>query len=213
MQGLEAHGAQFQGTGDAGAASVRTRPRTGSIAAIASDPRGALLAEIDRSDAGRIIDADLRDSGAASRAVGYFLQAQRDLRAQAKTDAAKGEQPKGVQPKGAQAKNAAKQTPLRPDVGSAPPPIYNDEAKARFASALGTDIGFVERLVWFWSNHFCVSADKFQVRPIAGAFEREAVRTHVLGRFGDMLLAVESHPAMLFYLDNERSVGPNSPAG
>ncbi len=188
-------------------------PRTGSIAAIASDPRGALLAEIDRSGAGRIIDADLRDSGAASRAVGYFLQAQRDLRAQAKTDAAKGEQPKGVQPKGAQAKNAAKQTPLRPDVGSAPPPIYNDEAKARFASALGTDIGFVERLVWFWSNHFCVSADKFQVRPIAGAFEREAVRTHVLGRFGDMLLAVESHPAMLFYLDNERSVGPNSPAG
>ena len=52
-----------------------------------------------------------------------------------------------------------------------------------------------------------------QVRPIAGAFEREAIRAHVLGRFGDMLLAVESHPAMLFYLDNERSVGPNSPAG
>ena len=51
------------------------------------------------------------------------------------------------------------------------------------------------------------------MRPIAGAFEREAIRTHVLGRFGDMLLAVESHPAMLFYLDNVQSVGPNSPAG
>jgi len=51
------------------------------------------------------------------------------------------------------------------------------------------------------------------VRPIAGAFEREAIRAHVLGRFGNMLLAVESHPAMLIYLDNTRSVGPNSPAG
>ncbi len=183
-------------------------PRAGSIAAIASDPRGALNAELDRPGAGRIVNPDLRDSGAASRAVGYFLQAQRDLRQKAN-----GGNPKGNQPKAAQAQGTEKPPPPRPDVGSAPPPIYNDEAKARFASALGTDIGFVERLVWFWSNHFCVSADKFQVRPIAGAFEREAIRTHVLGRFGDMLLAVESHPAMLFYLDNVRSVGPNSPAG
>jgi hypothetical protein len=87
------------------------------------------------------------------------------------------------------------------------------EAKARFHAALGADIGFAERLTWFWSNHFCVSADKGGVRPICGAFEREAIRAHVLGRFGDMLLAVESHPAMLVYLDNARSIGPNSRAG
>ena len=74
-------------------------------------------------------------------------------------------------------------------------------------------LGFVERLVWFWSNHFCVSADKGIVRPICGAYEREAIRPHVLGRFGDMLLAVESHPAMLIYLDNARSIGPGSIAG
>ena len=47
----------------------------------------------------------------------------------------------------------------------------------------------------------------------AGAYEREAIRAHVLGRFGDMLLAVESHPAMLLYLDNARSIGPDSVAG
>ena len=35
----------------------------------------------------------------------------------------------------------------------------------------------------------------------------------MLGRFGDMLLAAESHPAMLLYLDNARSIGPNSLAG
>jgi uncharacterized protein (DUF1800 family) len=103
----------------------------------------------------------------------------------------------------------------RPDMAKqapgVPQQIYLQEAKARFDAALQADTGFVERLIWFWSNHFCVSADK--VRPIAGAFEREAIRPHVLGRFADMLLAVESHPAMLHYLDNARSIGPDSMAG
>jgi uncharacterized protein (DUF1800 family) len=102
----------------------------------------------------------------------------------------------------------------RPNPGpGVPQQIYLSEAKARFDAALGAEIGFVERLVWFWSNHFCVSADKGNVRQICGAYEREAIRAHVLGRFGDMLLAVESHPAMLIYLDNARSIGPDSPAG
>ena len=43
--------------------------------------------------------------------------------------------------------------------------------------------------------------------------ELEAIRGHVLGNFSDMLVAVESHPAMLLYLDNARSIGPNSFAG
>jgi uncharacterized protein (DUF1800 family) len=60
-------------------------------------------------------------------------------------------------------------------------------------------IGFGERLVLFWSNHFCVSVAKGQItRATAGALEREAIRPHVFGKFSDMLLAVEKHPAMLF---------------
>ena len=94
-----------------------------------------------------------------------------------------------------------------------PQQVYLEEAKARIDAALGADLGFVERLVWFWSNHFCVSADKGPVRAVCGAYEREAIRAHVLGRFADMLQAVESHPAMLFYLDNVRSIGPESIAG
>ena len=94
-----------------------------------------------------------------------------------------------------------------------PQQIYLDEARARIHGALGAEIGFVERLVWFWSNHFCVSADKGNVRAICGAFEREAIRSHVLGHFSQMLLAAESHPAMLIYLDNARSLGPESVAG
>ena len=65
----------------------------------------------------------------------------------------------------------------------------------------------------FWSNHFCVSVAKGPVRGLAGAYEREAIRPHVLGRFADMLRAVEQHPAMLIYLDNQVSTGPNSRAG
>ncbi len=48
---------------------------------------------------------------------------------------------------------------------------------------------------------------------MSGAYEREAIRPHVLGRFADLLLAVEGHPAMLFYLDNAGSIGANSIAG
>jgi uncharacterized protein (DUF1800 family) len=89
--------------------------------------------------------------------------------------------------------------------------IYLDEAKARIDAALAAEIGFAERLAWFWSNHFCISADKIQ--SMAGAYEREAIRPHILGRFADLLLAVEGHPAMLFYLDNGGSMGAGSIAG
>jgi uncharacterized protein (DUF1800 family) len=95
-----------------------------------------------------------------------------------------------------------------------PQRVYRDEAKARFQAALQARGGYGERLVAFWSNHFCVSVAKGQpVRVLAGAFEREAVRPHVLGRFSDMLLATATHPAMIFYLDNQQSIGPNSRAG
>jgi uncharacterized protein (DUF1800 family) len=91
---------------------------------------------------------------------------------------------------------------------------YRAEALARLQRAVIADCGFVERLVAFWSNHFCISANKGGLaRMWAGSFEREAIRPHVLGRFGDMLKAVEQHPAMLFFLDNQQSLGPESRAG
>ena len=194
-------------------------PRAGSVTAIASDPRGALIAELDRTGAGQIAASDLMGSGAAARAAAEFREAQREMRREAggqKKAAPKNAQPEDAQQKNAQPKNNADANPKgrpRPSVGVAPQENYLREAKARLDAALAAELGFAERLVWFWSNHFCISADKALVRPIAGAFEREAIRAHVLGRFGDMLLAVESHPAMLVYLDNARSIGPNSRAG
>jgi uncharacterized protein (DUF1800 family) len=91
---------------------------------------------------------------------------------------------------------------------------YRTEALARLQRAMIADCGFTERLVTFWSNHFCISANKGELARIwAGAFEREAIRPHVMGRFGDTLKAVEQHPAMLFFLDNQQSLGPDSRAG
>ncbi|MDE2136390.1 MAG: DUF1800 domain-containing protein [Gammaproteobacteria bacterium] len=91
-------------------------------------------------------------------------------------------------------------------------PIYMAEATARFQQAVTTDRPFVERLTQFWSNHFAVSIDKQYLAGLAGGFEREAIRPHVLGNFGDLLVAAEMHPAMLMYLDNHLSVGPHSAA-
>jgi len=89
---------------------------------------------------------------------------------------------------------------------------YVAAAGARASSALQTPAPFVERLVHFWANHFAVSVDKLLVVGMAGGFEADAIRPHVLGRFEDMLLGVASHPTMLLYLDQARSTGPNSQA-
>ena len=91
-------------------------------------------------------------------------------------------------------------------------PVYLDEAYARFSQAVSTERPFLERITQFWTNHFAVSIDKIAVLGIAGAMEREAIRPHVTGSFTRLLLAVEKHPAMLLYLDNQASIGPNSRA-
>jgi uncharacterized protein (DUF1800 family) len=183
-------------------------PAGDSIVAIADDPRGAVLADLERAGAGRVA-ADLPTSGAAARAV-FDFQATRQAEQKLASRAQKAAEAAG------EAMPVAAKAPL-PDAGMRPqqPPLpqqlIQKEAQARFDEATSAKIGFVERLVWFWSNHFCISADK--IVAMAGTYEREAIRPHVLGHFADMLQAVESHPAMLFYLDNVQSMGPDSVAG
>lgn len=87
---------------------------------------------------------------------------------------------------------------------------YMDQVSARFRNAAETDYPFHERLVYFWSNHFAVSADKQPISALAGAYENEVIRPNLGGKFIDLLLAAEKHSAMILYLDNERSIGPNS---
>lgn len=88
-----------------------------------------------------------------------------------------------------------------------------DAFLARMRLAATTDDGFAERWALFWINWFTVSATKFQAALVIPQYEAEAIRPHVFGRFEDLLVAAESHPAMLLYLDQAQSVGPNSLAG
>jgi uncharacterized protein (DUF1800 family) len=190
-----------------------------SISAIASDPRGALLADLDRPSTGQIA-AVLPSGPESARQVFDFRaqqQAEQKLAQRAKKEAdanstSMGNSSMNMSDAASTAAPAAAPPPKPPNQ---PPPLPQQlllsEAKVRFDAATTADIGFVERLVWFWSNHFCISADK--VVGMAGPYEREAIRPHVLGRFADLLLAVESHPAMLFYLDNVQSMGADSVAG
>lgn len=90
---------------------------------------------------------------------------------------------------------------------------YIEQTAARYRHAASTDLPFHERLVHFWSNHFAVSADKQPLPAIAGLMENEAIRPNVSSNFVDLLMAVEKHPAMIVYLDNQRSIGPNSTLG
>lgn len=192
-------------------------PRADTIETIATDPQGALMAELERPGAG-LVASDLPSSGAANRAVFEFnaeRNAKDKLARRQREAAQKLAEKAGTETAGME--NAmAGQTEAPPAPTEPPNPvplprrIFLDEAKARFDAAIGAEIGFVERLVWFWSNHFCVNAD---ATVEAGGYEREAIRPHVLGRFIDMLQAVESHPAMLLYLNNAQSIGPNSVVG
>jgi uncharacterized protein (DUF1800 family) len=164
------------------------RPR--ELSAIGGDGRDWLRAQL--LTAPLLADAGLRSS---ADILAQGLNLQREIQAARRNGA------------------AASQTALSAVAQKLPQylrPIYVSEVTARFADAVATERPFTERLVHFWSNHFAVSVDKQYLAGLAGSFEREAIRPHVLGNFGDLLLAVETHPAMLLYLDNHQSVGPHS---
>jgi len=92
-------------------------------------------------------------------------------------------------------------------------PIFQAEISAQMDALLVSEQPFRERLAWFWFNHFTVSVRQGGTRAVVGAYMREAIRPHVTGRFVDLLMAVMRHPAMLMYLDNTTSIGPDSRAG
>ncbi|MBP0491192.1 DUF1800 domain-containing protein [Pararoseomonas indoligenes] len=92
-----------------------------------------------------------------------------------------------------------------------PGDVAAQEMALLLSTAVDTRVPLVERLAIHWSDHF-TTAGGF-TGFLAGSMERQAIRPHMLGSFRDMLVAATLHPAMLFYLDNRSSVGPNSPFG
>jgi uncharacterized protein (DUF1800 family) len=162
--------------------------RPGEIKATRSDPRGHLLAQI------RAAGADQPSANPPS-SVERFTEV-RDYQMQQQAAKSAGDA------KADPVKMAARL--LRDDTGA--------DFLTRLQLAATTDAAFRERWTLFWANHFTVSANKLVTATLVGPFEQEAVRPHVFGRFEDLLTASSSHPAMLLYLDQAQSFGPDSAA-
>jgi uncharacterized protein (DUF1800 family) len=160
-------------------------PKPGELASISGDPRAWVTAQLARRPAP--LAGDLPPS---HETAALMLQARKDRKDRKEKD---------------QAEQRELQHRIRATMLA--------EIDARMRAAILGDTPVLERLTQFWSNHFTVSGMRPFVRGFTGAFEREAIRPHVTGRFSDMLLAVTSHPTMLLYLDNAQSIGPNSQIG
>ncbi len=201
---------------------------SGDLTSAASDPRGFVKAELHRPGGARLEMPGLQPTPALAQTVFAYQAEVKASREAAKANPAATEatdKPSDIKSMENMStdKPAEKAATVPMQTTETAPPAkplnviqktFRAEALARLQRALTADCGFTERLVTFWSNHFCISAAKGELARIwAGAFEREAIRPHVLGRFSDMLLAVEQHPAMLFFLDNQQSLGPDSRAG
>jgi uncharacterized protein (DUF1800 family) len=167
--------------------------RPGEIAQVAADPRGWALAQI-------------RPSG-APQPDGTFQTTDQRMTAFLAYRGSEGPR-RDLSEAEAEAARAARQSARRA--------ITDDTAQAFLARArhgATTDQGFAERWALFWANALTVSAVKFDSGAFVDSYEREAIRPNVFGRFQDLVVAAEQHPAMLLYLDQARSTGPGSPAG
>lgn len=189
--------------------------RLGQPAEIVERAREIMIAEV---RPGAIAQpTGLRFSGAGQIGTAFYAYEDKERMARQASRAA-AEKAKSVQTAAMMQDGQGQMMPPAPAKATPEVPLpfttYREEVAARVKLALEAETGFTERLVQFWSNHFCISASKSTTtRIMAGAFEREAIRPHLFGRFEEMLVAAESHPGMLDFLDNRNSIGPGSPAG
>jgi uncharacterized protein (DUF1800 family) len=154
-----------------------------------SDPRGALKAQLQGADPGQASGAF---DGLPTGLDAMDAQRADDLARKAYLAAGK---PAGDKPDYQRKK------------------LYQADLNAQIGWAVQTNASFRERLVWFYANHFSVSVLQGNTFALVGPMIREAIRPHVNGNFTDMVLAAERHPAMLRYLANEQSIGPDSNLG
>ncbi len=189
--------------------------------ALPADPRGWLTRQMTVFDPRPAVIAAAPSSAAmAAQYHGFLLQIREKLGTMG-SPALAGLSPLAGQPAmtepaaqdPVELKNRTPQMELRQALRRDYRASYIALASARIAAALTSPAPFAERLAHFWANHFAVSADKLATVGLAGTLEFEAIRPHLFGRFADLLLAVERHPAMLLYLDQAQSIGPDSPIG
>ena len=174
-------------------------PRPGEIDAIGDDPRGWLLAQLEHA---AVIPPQYEGLDSSSDYLGVVQEFIRERRRMQRAI----QQGKSADEIDVQKVQRFFRDDVRPEVKT--------QLAARMRVSMATDTPFVERLVHFWSNHFTVSMAKQRLISLACvAYENEAIRSQMNGRFVDLLLAVEQHPVMLIYLDNQQSTGPGSLVG
>jgi len=177
--------------------------RPGEIDEAKRDPRGFLKAQIRREGA----DQPQANPETARQRIAEFRDYQKDKKVERQAKAADGKTNDAApSTQVAETRDPVKmaQRMLRQETG------VDFAARAQLGAT--TSASFRERWALFWANHFTVSATKLATATVVGPFEQEAIRPHVFGRFGDLLGAAETHPAMLLYLDQAQSIGPNSVA-
>jgi uncharacterized protein (DUF1800 family) len=188
--------------------------KPGEIAAARRDPQGFLTGQIRRQGA----DQPPGTPAATAQRMAEFRDYQRQQRQARLEMAADGRPPSTpgtTDGAGSAMADASAKTAVRDPVKIVGAMLRQDissDFTARTQLAATTDAAFRERWALFWANHFTVSATKAITGTVVGPFEQEAIRPNVFGRFDDLLEAAESHPAMLTYLDQIQSIGPDSPA-
>jgi uncharacterized protein (DUF1800 family) len=176
------------------------------------DPRAALLRQLDSYDPSPAVFARRsRDRGDIGETLNLLRMLRQDTR---EVTAMAAKEPMMAEMSREDARDEALSNlppELREKYIEARGVLVQDVA-LRVNHAVGSTTPLIERLVHFWSNHFSVSVGKPGTQIAVGDHEFTAIRPHVLGRFSDMLEAATLHPAMLLYLDQFQSIGPNSPA-
>ena len=187
--------------------------KPGELAQARQDPQGFLKSQIRRSGA----DQPPEPAAGVAQRMAEFRDYRRERR-EARVEKAADVKPAAAQMDGANPAMAdaapGKREAFDPvkQIGNVLRKDIAADFGARAQLAATTDAAFRERWTLFWANHFTVSAAKAITGTVIGPFEEEAIRPHVFGRFDDLLGAAETHPAMLTYLDQIQSIGPDSQA-
>src|SRR5579859_197633 len=181
--------------------------KPGEIVEAKHDPQGYLSGQIRRSGADQPSGQAMTSAQRMAEFRDYRRE-RRELRVEKASDG-RPATPAGVAADGDMATKSDVRDPVKV-VGNMLRQDISSDFTARTQLGASTDTAFRERWALFWANHFTVSATKAITGTVVGPFEDEAIRPNVFGRFQDLLGAAESHPAMLTYLDQIQSVGPDS---
>ena len=181
--------------------------RPGEAKAIATNPHGWLVDQI--TNAGPIPAIPcIGDTKSRFHALDAFRRAKSDAdKAEAAAIAA------GAPPalKTLAPPDAAKPQPSALD--NPPGKIFDNDLIRRAEQMASSDAPVLDRLTAFWSNHFAVSTTRDEIHVLAVPYENEAIRPALLSTFRDLLESTATHPAMMLYLDEGASIGPDSPFG